>query len=349
MLPMNLSSDFFGLDIGSHSIKVVQLRRDNKRFILQAFGKANTPANALSSDAPLDQDALSEAIKTLVHDAKITASNVAVAFPESAIFTRVIELPSMGDKELANALQWEAEQYIPLPLKDVKLSWQILSRPDSKDSGAKMSVFLVAAPNSLIDRYVSLLKQAKLNPIAFETETIAIKRALVDGRDAGPTTLVISIGATTTDLAIVSGGVTSFTRSIATGGLALARAIAQDLGFEMGQAEEYKKNYGLVEDQLEGKVMQAIKPVVDIITSEIERAILFYQTRHPVDPIKRVVLVGGTANLPGMVVYLATTIGLEVQIGSPWQNVEIPAELQQQVKEDETSYAVAVGLAMKEL
>src|SRR5690606_40380842 len=90
----------------------------------------------------------------------------------------------------------------------------------------------------------------------------------------------------------------------------------------------YKKNYGLVENQLEDKVMQAIKPVFDIITSEIQRAILFYQTRHPSDTIKRVVLVGGTANLPGMVVYLATTIGLEVQIGSPWQSVEIPSSLQ---------------------
>lgn len=317
-----MASDFFGLDIGTHSIKVVQLRRDNKRFILQAFGKIDTPPNALSSDAPLDQDALSNTLKTLIKDAKITSSNVATAFPESAIFTRVIEVPAMNDKELANAIQWEAEQYIPLPLKDVKLSWQILSRPDVKDmQGQKMSVFLVAAPITLIDRYMSLLKAAKLNPAAFETETIAIKRSLVDGREAGPTTLLISIGATTTDLSIVSGGIISFTRSISTGGVALARAIAQDLGFEMGQAEEYKKNYGLVEDQLEGKIMQAIKPVFDIITSEIERAVLFYQTRHPMDPVKRVVLVGGTANLPGMVVYLATTIGLEVQIGSPWQNV----------------------------
>src|SRR5690349_19620791 len=128
LLPM--ASDFFGLDIGTHSIKVVQLRRDNKRFILQAFGKVDTPANALSSDAPLDQDSLAETLKTLIKDAKITSSNVATAFPESAIFTRVIEVPNMNDKELANAIQWEAEQYIPLPLKDVKLSWQVLSRPD---------------------------------------------------------------------------------------------------------------------------------------------------------------------------------------------------------------------------
>ncbi len=342
-----MASDFFGLDIGTHSIKVVQLKQENKRFILQAFGKANTPANALSSDAPLDQGALAAAIKNLIKDAKITTPNVATAFAESAIFTRVIEVPAMNDKELANAIQWEAEQYIPLPLKDVKLSWQVLTRPDAKDQNKRMSVFLVAAPITLIDRYMGVLKEAKLTPIAFETETIAVKRCLVDGRDPGPTTLLISIGASTTDLSIISHGVISFTRSIATGGVALARAIAQDLGFEMGQAEEYKKNYGLVEDQLEGKIMQAIKPVFDIITSEIERAILFYQTRHSMDPVKRVVLVGGTANLPGMVVYLATTIGLEVQIGSAWQNVEVPAHLQQQVQEDETSYAVAVGLAMK--
>lgn len=344
-----MATDFFGLDIGTHSIKVVQLRRENKRFILQAFGKIDTPIHALSSDAPLDQNSLAAAIRTLVKEVRIGTANVSTAFPESAIFTRVIEVPVMNDKELASTIQWEAEQYIPLPLKDVKLSWQVLRKPDtSKEPNAKMSVFLVAAPINLIDRYMGVLREAKLSPIAFETETIAVKRALVDSIDVNPTTLLISIGASTTDLSIISGGVISFTRSIATGGSALSRAIAQDLGFEMVQAEEYKKNYGLVEDQLEGKVMQAIKPVFDIITSEIERAILFYQTRHSMDPIKRVVLVGGAANLPGLVVYLATTIGLEVQIGSAWQNVEVPSHLQQQVKEDETSYAVAVGLAMKQ-
>jgi type IV pilus assembly protein PilM len=343
-----MASDFFGLDIGTHSIKMVQLKRENKRYILQAFGKAETPPNALTSDSPDDQAALANALRSLVKDSHITTSNVSTAFPESVIFTRVIEMPVMGDKELATAIQYEAEQYIPLPLKDVKLSHQILNRPDSKDKEAKMSVFLVAAPVNLIQRYLGFLSAAKLQPVSFETETLAIKRALVEGRDPGPTTLLISIGATTTDLSIVSGGIISFTRSIATGGTALARAIAQDLGFEMGQAEEYKKNYGLMEDQLEGKILQAIKPVFDIITSEIERAILFYQAKHPSDPIKRVVLVGGTANLPGMVVYLATTIGLEVQIGNPWQNVEVPAALQQRIKEEETSYAVAVGLAMKD-
>jgi type IV pilus assembly protein PilM len=342
-----MASEFFGLDIGTHSIKVVQLKHDGKRFILQAFGKADTPQNTLSSDSSVDQELLANAIRTLLHDHKISTTNVATAFPESVIFTRVIDVPVMSDKELATAIQWEAEQYIPLPLKDVKLSWQILRRPEKNETDAKMSVFLVAAPNNLITRYLNILKAGRLNAVAFETETLAINRAMVDSRQTGPTSLIISIGATTTDLSIISGGVISFTRSIATGGTALARAIAQDLGFEMGQAEEYKKNYGLMEDQLEGKILQAIKPVIDIITSEIERAILYYQARHAADPVKRVVLVGGTANLPGMVVYLATTIGLEVQIGNPWQNIEVPAAFQQRVKEDETSYGVAVGLAMK--
>ncbi len=120
-----------------------------------------------------------------------------------------------------------------------------------------MKVLLVAAPLTLIERYMKIMQMAQLTPIALETEIVAITRTFSPRKDNVPTTMIVSIGASTTDLCIVSGGIIQFTRSIGTGGVALARAVAQELGFEMSQAEEYKKTYGLEGDQ-ESKIGKAL-------------------------------------------------------------------------------------------
>lgn len=339
-------TDFFGLDIGSHAIKVVELEKKGKTLKLKTLGTVNTPAGSPFSESDLDQKALANAIKQVIKEARISSRQVVTAFPESLIFSRVIEMPNMTDKELANAIQWEAEQYVPMPLNDVRLSHMVLKRGEKTE---KMKVFLVAAPLSLIERYLNILKFAGLTPLAFETEIVAIKRSLINREESSPTTLLTSIGASTTDLCIVDEGKISFTRSIGTGGVALARAISQELGFDMTQAEEYKKAYGILEDQLEGKIMQTIKPVLDVIVSEVEKAILYYQTHSPTTAVKRIILTGGSAQLPGLIVYLAETLSLEVEVGNPWVNIEVPENLQKTAEElvNQASYAVAVGLAMR--
>lgn len=345
--------EFFGLDIGSYALKAVELEKKGEFFRLLSFGSTPTPTGAPFSESELDQKELATAFKELLKEAKIKSRQVVTAFPESLIFTRVIEMPEISEKELANAIKYEAEQYVPMPVSDVKLSWMILEKEQgirNKGEKRKMKVLLVAAPLSLVDRYVATLRMAGLEPVALETETVAIVRCLARGwNHVAPTTLFVSIGASTTDLCIVDASVIQFTRSIGTGGTALARAIAQELGFEMGQAEEYKKSYGLLEDQLEGKIMQTIKPVFDVVVNEIERAILYFHTRHPTTPIKRIVLTGGTAQLPGVIVYLAESLGLEVQIGNPWEHVEVPEALKEATSkiENQVCYAVATGLAMK--
>lgn len=304
----------------------------------------------------MDQKEIAKSIRNLTKEIGIKNHNVITAFPESQIFTRVIEVPEMSEKELGNAIRWEAEQYVPMPLADVRMSWMVLEKPKVKSEklkvkkeGKKMRVLLVAAPLALIDRYMQILKMAGLTPLAFETEIVAITRAFSPSKNQIPTTMIVSIGASTTDLCIIDNSSIQFTRSIGTGGIALARSIAQELGFEINQAEEYKKSYGLLEDQLEGKILAAIKPVFDVIVNEIDRARLYYQTHKATSVIKRIVLAGGSAQLPGIVVYLAETLGVEVQIGNPWQNIEIPEKLKEKVSpiESQVNYAVAVGLAMK--
>jgi type IV pilus assembly protein PilM len=335
----------FGLDIGTHSLKAVQLSGSPEQPGFVAAGQIPTPQHASGLESDEATEALAGAIRTLHKETRITTNKVVIALPESQIFTRVIELPPLNQAEIRHAISWEAEQYVPIPMSEVKLDWQVLGKTAGDE---KLEVLLVAAPTILIERYLNTLKAAELSVVGMETEITAVVRSLVQRSEGVPTTMVVSIGASTTDLSIVTNGRINFTRSIATGGVALARGVAQDLGFELDQAMEYMKTYGLDATSLEGKVMQAIKPIFDVIVNEIRRALAFYATKHPEAPVKRVVVTGGTAKLPGLVIYLAEALGLEVQIGNPWEGVSLSSSVSSKLAAEDTSYAVAVGLALKQ-
>lgn len=333
-----------GLDIGSNTIKAVQLDHNNGHYRLKAYGIAPTPPKGFESEAESDLETLSQALRNLLLDIKVSTSNVICALPESAVFTRVITLPILSDKELASAIHWEAEQFIPVPLEEVNLVWEVLERPQQ---GKIMEVLLVAAPKALTEKYVRVLGGAGLKPLALETETIAVARSLVGENKDSLTSLVVSIGNKTTDICIVNKGKIALTRSISTGGAALARALATSLGFDLPKAEEYKKSYGLLKGEMESKIVDALRPVFDLIVAEIKRSLAFYEKGKPGEQVKQIVLCGGSARLPGAVVYLAQSLGLEAQIGNPWQKVEMDEKVREILAEEAAVYAVAVGLAMR--
>lgn len=342
-----MAAQSFGLDIGSHSLRLVQVDRSKKPFKLVTFAMERTPPGGVISESSLDMQALADAIKQLVKDSKVTTNNVVTAFPESLIFTRLIETPHIQPKEMSNAIRYLAEEYVPIPINDVSLVYQVL-RPGGKTPEDKMEILLIAVPKDLIEKYLKILKLAGLKPVGMETEILAVSRSVVGTSPDTPTTLIISIGASTTDLAILTGGVIAFTRPIPTGGQALSKALATELNFDASQAEEYKKTYGLLEKEVGGKIMLAIKPIFDVVISEINRALAFYQRKNPQDTIKRVMLCGGSAKLPGLLIYLAESLGLEVQIGDPWAFIQTDPSMQQQLNEHAPDFAVAAGLALKE-
>lgn len=343
--------DFVGLDLGSHTIKAVQLEKGKEgKHRLVAFGQTLSPARSLASDSEIDFAAYAKALDQFFRESNFTTRSVVTALPESQIFTRVITLPPLSEKELQDAMKWEAEQYLPVPLKDVSLDYQVLEEMTTSGKKGTLSVLLVAAPLTLVKKYLKILGEAKLSSLGLETETIAAARSLVGTDPHGLTSLLTNIGATTTDISIISRGKIRFTRSIPTGGEALARSVAEKLGFEMGRAEEYKRSYGLEEELLEGKVMAAIKPIFDVVVSEIKRSLSYYASYQPQDRIERVVLGGGTANLPGILVYLAAALNTEVQLGDPWKMIDLAKEHDRKEMEDiGPRFAVAVGLALKEI
>lgn len=336
----------FGLDIGTHSIKAVWLAKDQRGFFLQSALTMPAPQRGMLSESPLDQEEMARAIRTLLDEAKISTKYVNVALPENQVYTKVIEIPTLSDKELASAIYWEAEQYIPVPLTTITLDYKVISRPQTKTAGNTMRVLLVGAPTVLIEKYEKVLGTAGLMLNAVETEIISLTRAAVTDNQF-PATLIVNIGAMSTSLAIIKNGELVFTYSLATGGVAISRAIAADLGFALAQAEEYKKTYGLADSALGGKLGKVTEPILSSILTEVRKSLSFYSTKYTNDPIKQIILSGGSAKLPGLATYFTSNTGVETAIINPWKLL-IPQEVPKDIIDNAPEYAIAAGLAMRD-
>ena len=342
-----MKSTAFGLDIGTTSVKVVWLNRDKEIVTYNTSLTVPTPVQGMQSESPFDQQEMAQVINKLVIDAKITTNNVNIALPENHAFTKVIEMPAIADKELGNAIYWEAEQYIPVPLDTVTLAWSKLRTMQSNLPDEKMQVLLVAAPKDLIKRYQDILDLAGLTVVAIETDILAVIRSLINAKNT-PTSLVVNIGAMSTTLGIVQSGYLVFNYSVPLGGVALTRAIASDFGLQPEQAEEYKRVYGLSDKNFGGKVGKAIEPILTALLGEIKKAVTFYVEKYKNElPISQLLLTGGGASLPGLPIYFAQNLGFEAVLANPWKmlNVQgVPHEIEMKGPE----YSTAVGLALKE-
>ncbi len=337
-----------GLDIGFSSIKAVVLSTDKIPKLI-SLGHIASPQPGIISDSDLDLEAVGTAIKNLMSEIGVSDASVVIALPESKIFTRVIyDLPFLTNEELAQAIKYAAEEFVPLPMEQVNLNYQVIYRSAQKGPESRTVVFVVASPKSLVEKYLKVLTMAQLKPIAIETELIAAARALLGNNPYTPPTLIVQFGSTTTDFAVFADNLVLLTRSISTGSVALTRTIAQSFNFDLTQAEEYKKVYGILPDQLEGKQFSILKPIMDVIITETKRVIQSQEIQNPQRPIKRVVLTGGGAKLPGLVVFMADSLGLEVQEADPWVTIEKEPSLKQKLLSDAPLYTVAVGLALRE-
>ncbi|OGD94072.1 hypothetical protein A2697_03645 [Candidatus Curtissbacteria bacterium RIFCSPHIGHO2_01_FULL_41_44] len=338
-----MASNLFGLDIGRSFIKVVQTDVSRGKKILTNCAAVPTPIGGIQSESPVDLAKISDAIIDCLDRAKINLDKCAVSLIESQVVSRLIELPNLTDKELFAAIHWEAEQYIPLPITDVNLQYKIVSRPEGS-AGGKLNVLLVAVPKRVIEKYLNVVRNAKLRPQALETESAALTRALT--RPGDPATIIVSMGAVSTELVVASDGNVLFTRSIATGGLSLTKSIMAEFNLPVKQAEEYKQTYGILEDKLSGKVAAVLKPIMDILISEILKAIEFTHTYFQKSQVARIVVCGGGAYLPGFSEFLAERTSIEVNMGDPWADFSKEG-LILKVPGQGSVYAVATGLALR--
>lgn len=337
-----MAAHIFGLDIGRSFVKTVELDGGGKQRILKAVGSVQTPGGGIQSESQVELAKVSEAIRQCVASAKIETSECVVSIIESQVVSRLIELPNLTDKELAAAINWEAEQYIPMPIKDVNLQYKVVSKGETT---GKISVLLIAAPKRVIEKYINIVHAAGLKPVALETESLALARSLY--REGDPTTIIVSLGAASTELVVVFGGNVVFTRSIATGGMALTRAIMGEFNLPQNQAEEYKQTYGILTDKLSGKVANVLKPVLEILVAELVKAIEYTHTHIAGSSVSRVVVCGGGSFLPGFSEFLTQRTSLEVSLGDPWAGFSKEG-LVTKLTGQGSVYAVATGLALRQ-
>lgn len=333
----------FGLDIGSHSVKAVELAREGENWRLLAAGVSEVPSPGMQSENEKDLLAVSTAVRKLHSDAKISTPNVVLALPETQVFTRPVKFPALTEKEVASAIQWEAEQYIPIPISEAVVDYQIIGT--KQDQTGQTEVLLVAAPKVLVEKYMKVARNAGLKPIAVETELVALARSI---GPAGKTALVVDFGATSTDIAITRDKQLVFSRSIPTAGEAFTRAVSQSLGVDPSQAEEYKRTYGLAAGKLEGKIKTAIDPIFRVVVDELKKAIQYWVSQEQGSDVQVAVLTGGTAGLPEVAPLIANSFGIEVTIGDPFATLIKNEALGKQLAPFAPLYAIAVGLAQRE-
>jgi type IV pilus assembly protein PilM len=333
-------TEFFGLDIGSTAVRLVQLRPGGQHPVLTAYGSMPVSGNITASDSKIDQDKVSEVIRQLIRENHVNAKHVVVGLPSNKLFATVITTPKLDQSQLAKAIRYQAEQYIPMSLSQVKLDWAVID--ESKD-GKTLEVLLVAAPNTVVEKYVSIIEGAGLEILALEANAIATARALVPPGNLA--VALVDLGSLDSDISIISNNSPRLLRSVAIGGSTFVRGVAQSLGLDEVQATQFTYKFGLTQSKLEGQVHKAIKPTLDNLVSEVEKSVKFFTGRYPEVKLEKLVVTGPSAALPELGPFLANSIGLPVEFGNAWVNVSYPAALQDKLMGLSSEYAAAVGLA----
>lgn len=336
------NNQHFGLDIGANTIRLVQLSGGPEKYTLEAFGVAPIPPGLSESDSKLDRQKLAKIVNDLLKSTQVDNRNVVSAIPGTSVFNAVVKMPPMSQAELSKAIKFQAEQNIPLKLDDVKYDWQVI-RQDLQSK--ELTVMIIAAAKGKVEQMMDLFGYAELNVTALETATVAMARSLSSKTE--PLVMILDIGSTTTEIAIVENGVLTQTRSFPLAGFALTRAISQNLGLDLGQAEQFKQKFGLSQDKLEGQVYRVIDPVLRNILDEAVRSSKFYQEQFG-KTVNRVVLTGGSSRLPLISEYIKSYMGVEVAFGNPWANISYKPEFSDKLNELASDFATAIGLAMRE-
>lgn len=342
---MAILPDHVGIDFGNHSVKAVELKGIGTASpSLENFGSQLTPHGVISSEDEAHQKQLIDAVKTLFSTAKIRNTKVITALPEASVFTRFLEFPGVKENELDNAVYYQAKEFIPMPIEDVEMSSVPIGFNQEKNAPR---VLLVAAPKKLVAIFQNVIERAGLELLAVETESVALGRALY--RATKMKHMVnLDFGSSSTDMSILLDEQLVFSQSIAIGSDSLTQAVVNKFNFEYQQAEEYKRNYGVAEGVMEGKIFETLKPIVDAIITEVTRGIEFYKNKTLSPAPRNIFLNGDGALLPGLADYISKSMGLEAMLADPWKGIQIPNRFNNIITKSPASYSVAIGLALKD-
>ena len=344
-----------GLDIGTSSIKMVELEKRGSRFELINYGsfelKESTSLSQQNSNQSIlklpDQE-ITVGIQELVTKANFKSTRVVASIPSFSTFATVIEMPYVSNEDLARALPYEARKYIPIPLDEVVIDWSIVGVVNNQTpvtgKPSNVEIFLAAVPKDETGRYHNIIKGVGLKLDAIELENSALIRALL-GNDLSPT-VITNIGGRSTSIIIVNRGYERVSHNYEVGGFEITKSISQSLNVSIEKAEELKKKFGLKKSD-DNIVSESMTSLINMMVFETQKTISNYEESKN-EKIANVILVGGLANMPGMADYFKDKLGRQVFLGNPLSRLIHPPELRPISAEINSVFGVAIGLALRE-
>ena len=339
-----------GLDIGSSTVKAVELKASGKGYKVTAFGVEPVPADSIVDGAIIDGGAVADAIRRLLDQKAFKTKEVASSLSGNAVIVKKISLPVMTESELSESIYWEAEQYIPFDIQDVNLDYQILDPGTGPEANGTMEVLLVAAKKEKIADYTGVISQAGRTPALVDVDAFALQNAyeVNYGLDPDAVVVLLNAGASAVNINILSGHQSLFTRDISMGGNAYTEAVQKELNLPFDSAEQAKKG-----EPVDGVNPDEVRPVLQAMTEnlllEIQKTFDFYKASATSDRIDRILLSGGACSVEGFAEALAERFGSPVEMFDPFKKIAFdPQKLGvQDAQRLAPMAAVAVGLALR--
>jgi type IV pilus assembly protein PilM len=342
------SKSLVGLDIGSSAVKAIELKPAGKGYKVAAFGAEPVPPDSIVDGAIIDGTAVVDAIRRLFESRKIKTKEVAASLSGNAVIVKKISVPAMTEAELAESIYWEAEQYIPFDIQDVNLDYQILDRGDASGKGS-MDVLLVAAKKEKIADYTGVIGQAGRVAVVIDVDAFALQNAYEVNYGTEPDAVVVllNLGASATNINILHGDQSVFTRDLSTGGNAYTEALQKELNLPFEQADQLKRGQAV-----DGMTFDEARPVLRAVTEnvmlEVQKTFDFFKASAASEHITRIVVSGGASRAEGFTEMVHERFQAPVELFDPFKRVTFDArKFNVDAVEIAPTAAVAVGLALR--
>ena len=339
-----------GLDIGSSSVKAIELKRVGKGYRVSAIGVESVPPDSIVDGAIIDGGAVADAVRRLFATKKFKAKDVVASLSGNSVIVKKITLPSMTEAELSESIYWEAEQYIPFDIQDVNLDYEILD--GGGDAGGSMDVLLVAAKKDKIGDYTNVIAQAGKTPVLVDVDVFALQNAFEANYGFEPSSVValLNAGASAININILSGSQSVFTRDVSMGGNAFTEAVQKELNLPYESAEQLKKGQD-VDGATYEDARAVLRAMTDNVLLEVEKTFDFFKATASNDRIDRIMLCGGASRVEGFAESLRERFNTEVEQFDPFRQVALdPKKVGIDNPDDYAPVAaVAMGLALRKV
>lgn len=367
-------TSYLGIDLGTSSIKVVELANLNgrPRLVTYGFTEKKLDGGIGFNNELTNIEETAAALSEVCRKSRVSSKKVIAALPNFSVFTSILNLPGLSKKELASAISWEAKKIIPMPLEEIILDWKIIDEyelsvaqpventlpgDDMTQSAPLKKIFskpkkntkilLTGASKKLVKKYIDIFNRAGLSLLSLETESFALARSLV-GSDKS-IVMVIDLGATTSSISIVDRGVPVLSRSVESGGFMITRAISSSLNVNVERAEQFKQDMSMGGgDTADNALPQTVERAFGNILNEIKYTLNLYQEQNN-KKVEKILLTGGSALLGNLPAYLSRILNINVYIGDPWSRIVYPTELKPILDRLGSRFAVSIGLAMRDI